>query len=114
MKTRAGVIVLASALAGVMTLLSTGCNKPQEAIATAPPSTRVGADISDSEVSTRVKTVLLQDANLKSFNIAVATLKGDVRLTGLVDNQSQIDQSIKLVRSIPGVHTIHDELGIKK
>ena len=94
MKTRAGVIVLASALAGVMTLLSIGCNKPQEAIATAPPSTRVGADISDSEVSTRVKTVLLQDANLKSFNIAVATLKGDVRLTGLVDTQSQIDQSI--------------------
>lgn len=97
-----------------MTVLSTGCNKPQEATGTATPSTKLGAEISDSEVNTRVKTALLHDANLKSFNIAVATLKGDVRLTGLVDNQSQIDQAIKLVRSIPGVHTIHDELGIKK
>ena len=97
-----------------MTVLSTGCNKPQEATITTPPSTRQRAEISDSEVSTRVKTALLHDAILKSFNIAVATLKGDVRLTGLVDNQSQIEQVIKMVRSIPGVHTIHDELGIKK
>jgi hyperosmotically inducible protein len=113
MKTRTGVIVWATTLAGVITVLSTGCNKPQEAKASAPPSTKVVAEISDSEVSTRVKAALLQDANLKSFDIAVATLKGDVRLTGMVNNQSQIDQAIKLVRSIPGVHTIHDELGIK-
>jgi hyperosmotically inducible protein len=97
-----------------MAVLTTGCNKQQEAIATAPPSTKLGAEISDVEVSTRVKKAMLQDANLKSFDIVVATLKGDVRLTGMVDNQSQIEQAIKFVRSIPGVHTIHDELGIKK
>ncbi len=114
MKTRTGVIVLATTLAAVMTGLSTGCNKTQEATAISPPNTKLGAEISDVEVTIRVKTALLQDTNLKRCDIVVATLKGDVRLTGLVDNQSQIDQAIKLVRSIPGVHTIHDELGIKK
>jgi osmotically-inducible protein OsmY len=65
-------------------------------------------------VTTKVKTALHSDELVKSFDIAVVTLKGDVRLTGAVDNQVQLDHIDKLVRSIEGVHSIHDELTIKK
>jgi osmotically-inducible protein OsmY len=90
-----------------------GCNKSQEPKAAAPAS-MAGVEVSDSDLTTQVKTALIRDETLKGFDIAVVTTKGDIRLTGVVDNQSQIDQAINLARSIEGAHAIHDELTIKK
>jgi hyperosmotically inducible protein len=122
MKTRLGLLLSASTLAGVLTLLIAGCNKPQELAGTPPPSAAlgtaatktVGDNVSDIDVTTKVKTALLGDEILKGFDIAVVTRNGDVRVNGIVDTQSQIDHADKLVRGIEGVHSIHDELSIKK
>jgi hyperosmotically inducible protein len=76
-------------------------------------ATAVAGNIDDLTVTTRVKTALLGDARIKSFAIAVTTTKGDVKLSGVVDNQGQIDQAMKVTRAIEGVHSIHDELTIK-
>lgn len=108
----AKLIILSTALAGV-TIIS-GCNKPQESASTTKPNSSVTAEISDADVTTNVKTVLLRDETAKNFDITVVTLKGDVRLTGVVDNQAQLDQIDALVRSVNGVHSIHDELTLKK
>jgi osmotically-inducible protein OsmY len=99
-------------------MLITGCNKPPETTGTqtsAAIESHTGpTSVNDSEVTSRVKSALAQDDILKMFEITVATLKGDVRITGVVDNQAQIDHADKLLHSIEGVHTIHDELTIKK
>ncbi len=118
MKTRTRLLLLATTMAGIV-LLNTGCNKPQQSADSLPSNPASGAHnvpthINDSDVTSRVKSALLQDDSLKNSAITVVTLKGDVRLTGAVENQSQIDYVDKLVRSIEGVHTIHDELSIKK
>jgi hyperosmotically inducible protein len=113
MNTRAVTLMLASTLACLTTMSMVGCNKSQEPKA-APPGSMAGVEVSDSDLTTQVKTALIRDETLKVFDIAVVTTKGDVRLTGVVDNQSQIDQADKLARSIDGVHAIHDELTIKK
>ncbi len=112
MKTHAKLLILSTTLIAITTL--TACNKPQETTSTAQAASSIKAEIKDSEVTTNVTTALLLDEKTKGFDIAVATLKGDVRLTGVVDNPSQIDYVNKLVRSIEGVHSIHDELSIKK
>jgi hyperosmotically inducible protein len=65
-------------------------------------------------VTANVKAALLGDTKLNRFDIEVATRNGDVRLTGLVDNQRQIDHAIELARSIDGAHSIHNELGLRK
>ena len=102
----------AAALIAVM--LAGGCSKPPEPVVSMPaPSVAVG-NVSDIDVTEHVKTALLQNDSLKGFNIAVVTLKGDVRLTGAVDSQVQIDEAIKIARASEGAHTIHDELTIKK
>jgi osmotically-inducible protein OsmY len=44
----------------------------------------------------------------------VVTLKGDVKLSGAVDQQSQIDYIEALVRGVQGVHSLHNELRIKQ
>lgn len=45
--------------------------------------------------------------------MAVATTKGDVRLTGVVSSQAQIDTAISVVRAAEGARTIHNELTVK-
>lgn len=112
MKMHSKLLILSTAFFSLMMLA--GCNKPQETSVTLQPGSTMGAEIKDSDVTVNVKTALLLDEKTKGFDIIVVTLKGDVRLTGVVENQNQIDYVKKLVRSIKGVHSIHDELSIKQ
>jgi len=77
-------------------------------------STTVGTKIDDSVMTTRVKSALLGDPTIKSFDIAVVTRKGEVLLSGFVNNQDQIDHAIKIARSVPGVHSVTNKMSIKK
>jgi hyperosmotically inducible periplasmic protein len=97
---------------GIVTMLS-GCNKQQESTVIQPLSA-TSHEVKDSEVTQNVKAVLLLDEKVKGLDVAVATLKGDVKLTGIAESQSQIDYVHQIVRSIQGVHTIHDELSVKQ
>jgi len=112
MKTYNKLLILITTI--VFSAMIIGCNKPTAETETTIPSATAKTEISDADVTMKVKAALLKDENSKSFGINVVTLKGDVRLTGVVDNQSQLDQIDKLVRSVEGVHSIHDELTIKK
>jgi hyperosmotically inducible protein len=76
-------------------------------------SSAVPSTEDDQQVTSRVKTALENDGNYKNLDIQVITLKGDVRLVGVADNATQHDEAIKLVRSVEGVHSIHDELRIR-
>ena len=88
MKTRFGSFALGASLAGAMALLAAGCNKaPDPVPATAaaspapstpavPPKTSVGTEIDDTVVTASVKSALLADADIKSFDFRVETRKG--------------------------------------
>ncbi|CAN5880366.1 hypothetical protein BH11PSE8_BH11PSE8_27940 [soil metagenome] len=105
-------LALSAALA--LALLGAGCNKPAESPLSASPSATPAANVVDVDVTTNVRTALLQDALLKGFDIEVITVKGDVRLIGVLDSQAQIDTALKVARAADGVHSIHDELTLKK
>ena len=111
MNTRPGIPLLIAATAA-MTILLGACSKAPEA--TAPATVAAAGNVADIDVTTNVKTALLQDAALKGFDIGVVTLKGDVRLVGVLDSQAQVDTAVKLARAAEGAHTIHDELTVKK
>lgn len=111
MKVRPGLLSLRVMLLG---LLLGGCGMPEEGAGVASPSAIAGPAARDAAVTARVKAALLADASIRNFDIAVATAKGDVRLTGLLDGQGQIDHAIALARGVEGVRSIHDELGLKK
>lgn len=110
MKTHTGLLLLGTAL---VTIFIAGCNKPPQISSTQPNAT-AGTHVNDSDVNQSVRSALIQDGILKGFGITVETIKGDVNLTGAVDNQGQSDYADKLARSIDGVHTIHNHLSIKK
>jgi len=103
------------AAATTLALLGLGaCGKAPEPTVANPAASSATANVSDIDVTEHVKTVLNQTASLKGIDITVVTLKGDVRLTGVLDSQSQIDEALRIARAAEGAHTIHDELTIKK
>ena len=76
--------------------------------------TTVGNKIDDAVVTTRVKSALLADTSIKSFDIAVLTRKGEVQLSGFVDNQGQVDRALEITRAIEGVGSVANDMSIKK
>jgi osmotically-inducible protein OsmY len=104
---------LAAAAVFVATVLG-GCSEPPEVTTPTLPASSAAVNVPDIDVTTNVKSALLQTESLKGVDITVVTLKGDVRLTGTVDNQTQIDDAIRVARAADGAHTIHDELTITK
>ena len=74
----------------------------------------VGNTVDDAIITTKVKSALLADPNIKSFDIAVVTRKGEAQLSGFVDNQTQIDHATELARAVDGVRSVANEMSIKK
>ena len=124
MKSQHSRIALGVLLSSALFLLITGCNRQSETstppapntTASSPtaPSTTVGTKIDDSVVTTRVKSALLSDPNIKSFDIAVVTRKNEVQLSGFVDNQAQIDRAIEISRGVEGVESVINKMSIKQ
>lgn len=77
-----------------------------------PPT--VGTVIDDGVITTRVKSALLADPDVKSFDISVETRKGEVLLSGFVDNQAQIDRAISITQRVEGVRNVDNKMSLKK
>lgn len=106
-------------------LLITGCGKtedkagapagtPPASTTTAPEAkTTVGTTIDDSAITTKVKSALLADADVKGLDIKVETNKGEVQLSGFVDNQTQMDRAISVARGVEGVKNVDNKMSLK-
>lgn len=94
-----------------------GCGKSEKAAAPAAPQpeakTTVGTDVDDGAITTKVKSALLADADVKSFDIKVETRKGEVQLSGFVDNQTQIDRAIAVAKGVQGVKSVDNKMTLK-
>lgn len=65
-------------------------------------------------ITTRVKAALLADSTIKSLDITVVTRKTEVKLSGFVNNQVQIDRALEVARGIEGVTQVSNDMSIKK
>jgi hyperosmotically inducible protein len=99
-------IAIAQAVAGV--------SKVDNSMVLKGAVTTLGNKIDDGVITTKVKTALLADASIKSLDVAVVTRKGEVQLSGFVNNQGQIDHAIEVARGIEGVSSVGNEMSIKK
>lgn len=74
----------------------------------------VGNKIDDTVVTTRVKSAFLQDSDVKGMDIAVVTRKGEVMLSGFVDNPDQVARAVKVAQAVDGVQSVRNDLAVKK
>ena len=132
-----GLCLLRATLVSAVSIFALGCNKPQDPlppatpvapatattattpmppaapVATVPATTTVGTQIDDTVVTASVKSALLADPEIKSFDFKVETRKGEVMLSGFVDNQAQLDRANALARAVPGVTSIQNKVTLK-
>jgi hyperosmotically inducible protein len=102
-----------TALFAAMSISLVACNKAQEPVAPAAARTTIGTQIDDTVVTASVKSALLADADIKSFDFRVETRKGEVMLSGFVDNQAQLDRANALTQAVAGVKTIQNNVSLK-
>jgi predicted small lipoprotein YifL len=129
MKTHQPSLRTTATLACLGVLLLAGCDRQGPLPVTESPSTAPAAmpsnattqsmpeseaNLDDAGVTTRVTTALLADPSVKAFPIEVISLKGDVRLLGVVDTQAQRERVLEVARGVDGVHALHDELTLRK
>jgi hyperosmotically inducible protein len=107
-------LILGLALAGAFSVLGAGCNRPQEQAATAPAPTTVGTEIDDTVLTTKVKSALFADPEIKSFDLKVETRKGAVQLSGFVNNQAQVDRAIATTQAVEGVKSVENGISLKE
>lgn len=90
------------------------CNKPvtPEPVPLTPPIT-LGTQVDDTVVTSGVKSALMADDLVKSFDLQVETRKGVVQLSGFVDSQAQIDQALALTRAVAGVTDVENGVTLK-
>lgn len=113
MNKRFGVLALRTTLAGLTALVIVACDKPAQTTGVTPPSTTVGTRIDDTVITASVKSALLANPEIKSFDLKVETRKGEVQLSGFVDSQAQIDQASSVARGIAGVEKVLNNVAIK-
>lgn len=101
------------ALAGAMSILATGCGNEQNKLPASSASTSVGNEIDDTVITAKVKSALLADADIKSFDLKVESRKGTVQLSGFVDNQAQIERAVAASRGVEGVKDVENHISVK-
>jgi osmotically-inducible protein OsmY len=98
---RLAALVLALTFASVL-----GC---------AASSTNEGtkAYLDDSVVTTKVKTAILGEPSLNSFEISVETYKGTVQLSGFVSSDAEIHKAGEVTRGVDGVLSVQNDIRLK-
>ena len=70
----------------------------------------MGAAMDDTTITTRVKTVLLNDPQVAATKIDVSTAGGVVTLSGSVKSKAEEARAIELTRQITGVRDVKSTL----
>ena len=113
MNTQLALRLLVIPLASVMLVVSGGCGKVVDTETPSPSTTTVGTAVDDTVITTMVKAGLTDSMDVRSFDFKVETRKGEVLLSGFVDNQSQIDRAVAVAQAVAGVTSVDNKVSLK-
>lgn len=100
------LFLAATLMAGTGLLSAAGC-------ASTETQSGTGEYIDDTVITTKVKTAILNDPDLKVSEINVETFKGVVQLSGFVSSQADIDRAVAVARDVGGVQSVKNDMRVK-
>ncbi|RRO08958.1 molecular chaperone OsmY [Pectobacterium aquaticum] len=69
--------------------------------------------VSDSAITAKVKSALLEDKSITSSDISVETSNGVVTLSGFVGSQERSSRAVQIATQVEGVQSVSDKLQVK-
>jgi len=72
-----------------------------------------GQYVDDTVITTRVKTAIFNEANLKTLQINVKTYKAVVQLSGFVDSAENVTKAEEVAKRVAGVIAVENSLQVK-
>jgi hyperosmotically inducible protein len=72
-----------------------------------------GAYVDDSVITAKVKAALLKEPDLKSLDVSVATMRGEVLLSGFVNDEGQRQKAVKVAVAVSGVASVKDAMVVR-
>jgi hyperosmotically inducible protein len=76
-------------------------------------NTTIGQKIDDSVITSKVKTALLADPDVKGTAVNVETVDGDVQLSGFVDSSEQARRAVDIARRVEGVDQVLNKMSVR-
>lgn len=73
----------------------------------------VGKYLEDGALTTRVKAALLIEPALKSLDVSVESNRGEVLLSGFVNDEAQRARALKAAALVPGVKSVKDGMALR-
>lgn len=72
-----------------------------------------GEYVSDTVLTTKVKTAILAEPTLKSSEINVETYKGVVQLSGFVGSEESVKKAVEVAKGVKGVKSVQNGMRMK-
>jgi hyperosmotically inducible periplasmic protein len=82
-----------------ITLLASGCNLMKGKETT-------GQYVDDATLSTRAKTALVKDSTVSATDFSIDVYKGNVTLSGVAKNASEVNRAIDDIKRVDGVVSV--------
>lgn len=103
--------VLAAALAFALATPMAFANDPQTQTQATPEAANTADNdseqpVTDTWITTKVKSTLLATDGVAGTDINVSTVDGVVTLAGVLDTQAAVDKAIEVTRGIEGVVSV--------
>jgi len=83
------------------------------ACASTPTREGTGEYMDDTAITTKVKTAIFSDSELKVLQINVETFKGVVQLSGFVNSSASATKAAQVARGVKGVVEVKNDLVVK-
>lgn len=104
-------VVLAGLAAALGLSLSTANGATEDAASAAPAHTsKTERAMSDSWITTKVKSEIMKSSLAEGFDVKVTTLHGIVTLRGTLASTGAIDQVKAVSEKVKGVHSVNTSL----
>lgn len=78
-----------------------------------PQKESTGEYFTDSWITTKVKSALAADKQVKSTEVNVETFKGRVQLSGFVSSDAAMNQAVVVAQGIKGVTSVQNDMRIR-
>jgi len=82
--------------------------------ASGPGKEGTGEYVDDTVITTKVKTALFNEPDLKSAEISVETYKGVVQLSGFVSSATSAARATEVAQGVKGVVSVRNDLRLRQ